>query len=96
MRILRRDAPKNREMPDPETQLRAFFGQNFLLPGDRAIAPDDSLMDLGIMDSTGVLELSAFLEQAFGVHVADKEMTRANLDSIRAIVGFLARKQAAR
>ena len=43
-------------MPDPETQLRAFLGQNFLLPGDRAIAPDDSLMDLGIMDSTGVLE----------------------------------------
>lgn len=82
-------------MPDPEQQLRAFFRDNFLLPGDRSLGPDDSLMDLGIMDSTGVLELSAFLEQAFGVHVADKEMTRANLDSIRAIVRFLAQKQQA-
>jgi acyl carrier protein len=83
-------------MPDTEQQLRAFFRDNFLLPGDRALGLDDSLMDLGIMDSTGVLELSAFLEQAFGVHVADKEMTRANLDSIRAIVRFLAHKQAPR
>jgi acyl carrier protein len=80
-------------MPEREAQLRTFLTENFLLPGDRAIGVDDSLMDLGIMDSTGVLELSDFLERDFGVHVADHEMTRANLDSIRAILAFLARKQ---
>jgi acyl carrier protein len=49
-------------------------------------------LDLGVVDSTGVLEIIGFLEQAFGLKVEDDEIVPANLDSIDRIVAFVERK----
>ena len=46
----------------------------------------------GIVDSTGVLELVAFLEERFGITVQDQELVAANLDSVNGLVRFLERK----
>ena len=54
----------------------------------------DSLMEKGIIDSTGVLELVAFLESNFGFQVEDEELTPDNLDSIEQIAGYIDRKRA--
>ncbi len=73
--------------------VRGFIAENFLFRDEAdTIASDASLLEAGIIDSTGVLELVSFLETTFGIEVADEEMLPENLDSIRAITGYVSRK----
>ena len=53
---------------------------------------DTSLLEAGIVDSTGVLEVIQFLEATFGFHVEDDEIVPANLDTVEHLVGFVSRK----
>jgi acyl carrier protein len=77
-------------------EVRTFILGNYLFTDDpAALADGASLMQTGTMDSTGVLELIMFLEERFGLKVADEEMVPANLDSVDAIVAYVSRKQAA-
>lgn len=72
------------------TRLRAFLARNFLLSEEPFPYEDDvSLMAEGVVDSTGVLELILFLDEAFGVNVADAEATPRNLDSVGRILDYL-------
>ena len=78
-----------------QSQIRQFILSNFLFTSDESkLKNDDSLLEQGIMDSTGVLELVAFLESEFGVKVKDDELLPENLDSVDQISAFVARKQA--
>jgi len=78
---------------DISLAVRRFIGENFLFRDDGdAITHDASLLDAGIIDSTGVLELVSFLETTFGIEVQDDEMLPENLDSIRAIASYVSRK----
>ena len=72
-------------------QLRRFIVDNYLyMRPDAAVADDDRLLARGIVDSMGVVEIVAFLEEAFGVTVRDEEVTESNLGSVRAIAEFVA------
>jgi acyl carrier protein len=75
-------------------QIRGFVVENFLF-GDGAPLKDDqmSLLDNGIMDSVGVMELVAFLEGDLGLGIDDRELVPENLDSIDNLVGFVTRKR---
>jgi acyl carrier protein len=78
---------------DIKTQIRAFISDNFLYRDDReTVADDESLLEAGLIDSTGVLELVAFLEGTFGVVMADADIVPENLDSIEAIASYVVRK----
>jgi len=78
---------------DISLAVRQFIGENFMFRDDGdAITHDGSLLDAGIIDSTGVLELVCFLETTFGIEVHDDEMLPENLDSIRAISNYVDRK----
>ena len=55
----------------------------------------DSLLEKGILNSTGVLELIDFLEQQFGITCADDEVTPQNLDSLASITSYVQRKMLA-
>jgi len=57
-------------------------------------APRDSLIESGVIDSTGVLELIEFLEEEFGIAVDDSETVPENLDTIERVVAFVSRKTA--
>jgi acyl carrier protein len=73
-------------------KIREFIEDNFLFREDvAAIGDADSLLDAGLIDSTGVLELVAFIEQEFGVAVADQDIVPDNLDSIERIDAYVAR-----
>lgn len=76
--------------------VRAFVVENFLF-GDHThpLAASDSLIENGIIDSTGVLELVAFLEDRFGITMADSEIVPANLDSLDRIAAFVTSKSPA-
>ena len=73
--------------------IRAFIVDNFLF-GDTSqdLGDDVSLIEAGIVDSTGILEVLAFVEGTFEIRVEDSEAIPANLDSIRNIVSFVGRK----
>ncbi len=76
-------------------KVRQFILSNYLFTDDDAMLPDtESLMQSGAMDSTGILELIMFIEETFGIKVADEEMIPANLDSVQNVVAFIERKLA--
>jgi acyl carrier protein len=80
---------------ETERKVRKFIEDNFLFREDRlAIGDADSLLDAGLIDSTGVLELVAFLEGEFGLRMADADIVPENLDSIRTIVAYVEAKNA--
>jgi acyl carrier protein len=77
-------------------QIRHFILTNYLFTEDESkLADDESLMQSGTMDSTGILELIMFLQETFNIEVADEEMLPANLDSVQSVVAFIERKRAA-
>lgn len=79
-----------------ETELRAFIAENFMYGGDASQLPADrSLIEEGLIDSTGVLDLVMFLEETFSITVGDAEIVPANLDTIAHIVAFVDGKHAA-
>ena len=82
-------------MTDAEGKVRKFIEDNFLFREDRTgLADSESLLDAGLIDSTGILELVAFLETEFGFAMADADIVPANLDSIKAVVAYVEGKLA--
>ena len=77
-----------------EAQIRSYIVETFLFGQDPGLKSGDSLLEKGIIDSTGVLELVAFLEPTFGIKVEMDELVPENLDSLAALTGFVTRKAA--
>jgi acyl carrier protein len=75
------------------TRIRKFVISNFYLADEAALSNDKSLLIQGIVDSTGVMEIIAFVEAEFGIRVLDEELLPENLDSISKIAGYVTRKQ---
>ncbi len=78
-------------MQDIKGQVKAFILENLLMT-DTDVPDSASLHGIGAVDSTGVLELVAFLESRFAIHVADDELRPENLDSLDAISAFVGGK----
>jgi acyl carrier protein len=83
-------------MESVEETIREFIVGNFLF-GDGARMPsdDDSLLEYGIVDSTGILELVFFIESRYGIKIDVDELVPANLDSVRKAARFVGRKTVA-
>jgi len=76
-----------------KTELRTYITENFLFGQDTAILTDDvSFLEQGLIDSTGILEIVAHLEQAYGVSVEDEELIPMNFDSVNNLAAYVSRK----
>ena len=74
-------------------EIKEFIVSNFLFGQDPGTLTDDqSFLENGIIDSTGVLELVGFLEQHYSISVGDRELLPENLDSIQNVSRFVSRK----
>ena len=83
--------PNRRE--DLKGQFRKYLSDNFELPaGEEGLRDDASLLEEGVLDSTGVLNVVMFIEETFGIEVEDEELVPENLDSIDKLVAFVERK----
>jgi acyl carrier protein len=80
---------------DLKAQIRAFITKNFYIPDGSTIPDEASLLDRGVIDSTGVFEVIGFIEDTFHLTVEDTEMIPENLDSIDRITAYIERKRAA-
>jgi acyl carrier protein len=76
-----------------EQKLRKIVTETFLVGGEGDLLGDDSFIEKGIIDSTGILQLVEFVEQEFGLQVADEDLIPENLDSISRLVAFVERKK---
>jgi acyl carrier protein len=80
-------------MADTKQQLRDYIVENFLFGDtDTEFTNNDSFMEKGIIDSTGILEVITYIEENFDIKIEDDELIPENLDSISNIVGFINRK----
>jgi acyl carrier protein len=79
--------------PSTNSQVRDFIVTNFYVSDPAALADDASLLDVGIMDSTGVLEVISFLEDHFDIEVREADMVPDNLDSIERIARYVERRR---
>ena len=71
-------------------KVRDFILENYLFTNDTsALGLDDSLLERGVVDSSGMMEIIFFIEEKLGVAMRDDEMTPANLDSVNKITTFV-------
>ena len=76
-------------------EIRRFVINSFLFGKDGAdLSDDDSFLEKGIVDSTGILELIGFLEERFRIKVADEDLLPENLDSVNRVAAFVNQKRA--
>jgi acyl carrier protein len=77
-------------------QIIDFISTNFLFDDEqKGIDEKASLLETGVIDSTGVLELIAFIEETYGIKVEDEEIVPENLDTILDITHFIEQKLSA-
>jgi acyl carrier protein len=79
-------------MPSIEQEIRSFIVGQFLLGDESALDNDDSFLEKGTFDSTGILELVSFLEQKYRIELGPDELIPENLDSVNSLVRFLQRR----
>ena len=71
-------------------ELRKFVTDNFMYGKPyEGFADDDSFIERGIIDSTAVMELVAFLEARYGIKLQDQDLIPDNLDSINSLARFV-------
>ena len=75
-------------------ELRRFIVENYLFGQDDGFREDESFLERGILDSTGIMELVTFIEKHYGVSVEDSELLPENLDSLANLARFLEGKRA--
>ena len=78
---------------DVREKVRAYVTSNFVVAEPSSLADETSLIETGVVDSTGVLEIIGFIEGEFGIKVEDAEMIPANLESVSNLVAYINRKR---
>jgi len=74
--------------------IREFVVNNFLLGSvSHVLNDDDSFLEQGIIDSTGILELVSFAQESFGIKIEDAELVPDNLDSLNNLEAFITKKK---
>lgn len=73
-------------------RIRAFVLEKFPQAKKRALTDDVMLLESGIIDSLGVLDVVQFLEEAFSIKIDDEDLVPENFRTLQAIVSFVERK----
>lgn len=74
------------------SDVRAYLSEYFMLFPSQELTDETSLIESGIIDSTGAAELVAFLEAQYDLTILDEEFVPENLDSVARIAAFVGRK----
>ena len=72
--------------------VKEFIIENFLFGDPAGFSKETSFLQTGLIDSLGIMELIAFLEKTYHIHIDDHELIPDNLDSLDKIETFVDRK----
>lgn len=78
---------------DARTRVRDFVLTRFPLARKREVTDEESLLEMQAVDSLGILELVAFIEEAFAIEVTDDDLVPEHFDSIAALARFVERRR---
>ncbi len=73
-----------------ENQIRKFLVQQF--PATKNVGNNESLLNNGLIDSLGILEVVAFMEKEFGITVSDEDLLPENFGSVSGLLNFVQQK----
>ena len=83
-------------MPETiEAQIRQFILEHFPSASRGQLGNHDRLLENGIVDSLGVLDLVSFIEQTFAITVFDEELLPENFQTIERMSKFVHSKREA-
>jgi len=71
-------------------RIRKFLVQQF--PATKNVGNNESLLNNGLIDSLGILEVVAFIEKEFGIPVSDEDLLPENFGSVRSLSNFVGQK----
>lgn len=78
-----------------KNEMKKFIIDNFLFGNENeSFNDDDSFLEKGIIDSTGVLELIGVIEEKYNIKMEDDELIPENLDSLNNITSYIVKKTA--
>lgn len=78
------------ELDEIKIKIKEYILENFLYSASNdKLADNDSFLEQGIIDSTGILELVAYIEETFSIKLSDDDLVPENLDSINNIGNFI-------
>jgi len=77
-------------------QIREFILEKFPLARKQQLKDTDALLETGILDSLGVLDLVSYMEQKFSIVVADDELVPENFQSVATMAAYVQRKTSER
>jgi acyl carrier protein len=76
-------------------QIRGFVLERFPLARKQRFTDETPLLDTGLLDSLGILDVVGFVEQKYGILLTDEELVPENFQTIEHLAAFLAKKQGA-
>jgi acyl carrier protein len=80
--------------PSLETEIRKFIAENMLFSADGFNYGDnDSLLEAGIVDSVGVMELVSFVDKTYQITVPPEDISPDNFDSVSRLANYIRLKQ---
>ncbi len=74
---------------DTQTILMDYIKEELLKGRKVDLKPEDDLLSAGILDSLGILQMVAFIEERFGYQVPDEDVVFENFFSIEALTSYL-------
>ena len=74
-------------------QIAEFIAQKILRQPKRVINPTDALISSGLIDSFSLVDLALFVEDTFGVRIADSELNANTFDSIEQLANLIASRK---
>lgn len=73
--------------------IRGFLTDRAWLRSEDNVLESDSLLEKGVIDSMAMVELVAFIEQAYNIRIRDEELMPENFDSLSCIAAYIQSKQ---
>ncbi len=79
-------------MENLKREIRDFVFENYCFNRRKNLGDEDSFMESGIIDSTGIMELVSFVEEKYSIEIDSDELVPENLDSISRLTRFVSEK----
>lgn len=74
---------------DTQTILMDYIQEELLKGRKMELNPEADLLSAGVLDSLGILQMVAFIEERFGYQVPDEDVVFENFVSVNALTDYL-------
>lgn len=75
-----------------KSEINEFIVENFLFGDTKELHDNTNILESGIVDSTGILEIICYMEETYNLTIDDEEVTRSNFSTISSMDNFLQTK----